>query len=34
LQLDKEGYEVPLSVKGDILKKIPLKKENEEEKKK
>lgn len=34
LQKDKEGYEVQFSPKGDVLKKTPLKKEKEEEKKK
>lgn len=34
LKKDKEGYEVQFSAKGDVLKKTPLKKENDEEKKK
>ena len=34
LKKDKEGYEVQFSLKGDILKKTPLKKEKDEEKKK
>ena len=34
LKNDKEGFEVQFSPKGDILKKHPLKKEKEEEKKK
>ncbi len=33
LKKDKEGYEVQFSIKGDILKKTPLKKEKEEEEK-
>ena len=32
LKKDKEGFEVQFSMKGDILKKTPLKKEKEEEK--
>jgi hypothetical protein len=31
LKKDKEGYEVQFSAKGDIIKKIPLKQEKEEE---
>ena len=34
LKKDKEGYEVQFSAKGDVLKKTPLKKEKDEEKKK
>ena len=34
LKKDKEGFEVQFSSKGDVLKKTPLKKEKEEEKKK
>ena len=32
LKKDKEGFEVQFSPKGDVLKKMPLKKEKEEEK--